>query len=47
MRHGFCSRDRRGSYRVIYRTTDDAVEVLAVLHGAQKLPPTPPTGDDE
>lgn len=35
----------RGSYRVIYRTTTHAVEVLSVLHGAQKLPSTPPTGE--
>ncbi|MFP4597788.1 MAG: type II toxin-antitoxin system RelE/ParE family toxin [Persicimonas sp.] len=34
----------RGSYRVIYRLTNGAVEVLSVLHGAQKLPSTPPAG---
>jgi plasmid stabilization system protein ParE len=37
----------RGAYRVIYRIIDDAVEVLAVLHGAQKLPSTPPSGEAE
>ena len=29
----------QGSYRVIYRRRVDAVEVLAVIHGARRLPP--------
>ena len=29
----------QGSYRVIYRRGADAVEVLAVIHGARRLPP--------
>jgi plasmid stabilization system protein ParE len=28
-----------GSYRIIYRVVGDAVEVLAVIHGARMLPP--------
>jgi toxin ParE1/3/4 len=26
------------SYRLIYRTTDDRVEILTVIHGARLLP---------
>jgi toxin ParE1/3/4 len=29
----------QGSYRVIYRRAADTVEVLAVIHGARRLPP--------
>lgn len=28
-------------YRIIYRVKAERVEVLAVLHGAQRLPPAP------
>ena len=28
-----------GSYRVIYRRGSDAIEFLAVIHGARRLPP--------
>ncbi|MEA1950673.1 MAG: type II toxin-antitoxin system RelE/ParE family toxin [Planctomycetota bacterium] len=28
-------------YRLIYRVTSDRVDVLAVVHGAQMLPPKP------
>ncbi len=30
-------------YRILYRVTGDLVEVLAVIHGARRLPRTPPT----
>lgn len=30
-----------GQYRLIYRVKSDTVEVLAVIHGARQLPPTP------
>jgi plasmid stabilization system protein ParE len=29
-------------YRIIYRTGTDRVDVLAVVHGARRLPRTPP-----
>jgi toxin ParE1/3/4 len=29
-------------YRIIYRVSTDRVEILAVLHGARRLPPNPP-----
>ena len=29
----------QGAYRVIYRRGADAIQVLAVLHGARRLPP--------
>jgi plasmid stabilization system protein ParE len=29
----------QGSYRVIYRRRSDVIEVLAVIHGARRLPP--------
>ena len=29
----------RGNYRVVYRTTPDAVEVLAVVHTSRDFPP--------
>lgn len=28
-----------GSYRVIYRIKEEQIDVLAVMHSAQKLPP--------
>lgn len=28
-----------GSYRIIYRVTPDAVQILAVVHGARRFPP--------
>ena len=34
-----------GPYRLIYRKETDRVVVLAVIHGARLLPPTPPQGD--
>jgi plasmid stabilization system protein ParE len=30
------------SYRIIYRILPDRIDVLAVIHGAQLLPDTPP-----
>ncbi len=33
-----------GPYRLIYRTEPQRVAVLAVIHGARLLPPTPPPG---
>ena len=29
-------------YRIIYRATAECVEILAVVHGARRLPRTPP-----
>jgi toxin ParE1/3/4 len=29
-------------YRILYRVTEERVEVLAVIHGARRLPRTPP-----
>lgn len=29
-------------YRIIYRANSDRVEILAVVHGARRLPRTPP-----
>jgi plasmid stabilization system protein ParE len=31
-----------GQYRVIYEVTAKEIQVLAVIHGAQLLPPEPP-----
>jgi plasmid stabilization system protein ParE len=31
-----------GQYRVIYEVTAQEIHVLAVIHGAQLLPPEPP-----
>jgi hypothetical protein len=31
-----------GQYRVIYEVTASEIQVLAVIHGAQLLPPEPP-----
>jgi toxin ParE1/3/4 len=31
-----------GPYRVIYEVADKEIQVLAVIHGAQLLPPEPP-----
>ena len=31
-----------GQYRVIYEVTAREIQVLAVIHGAQLLPPEPP-----
>ena len=31
-----------GPYRIIYRTREEVVEVLAVVHGARLLPSIPP-----
>jgi plasmid stabilization system protein ParE len=31
-----------GQYRVIYEVTTTEIQVLAVIHGAQLLPPEPP-----
>ena len=28
-----------GKYRIIYRVNEDAVDILAVIHGVQQLPP--------
>jgi plasmid stabilization system protein ParE len=28
-----------GAYRVVYRVTPDAVQILAVVHGARRFPP--------
>lgn len=28
-----------GSYRIIYRIKDEQIDVLAVVHSAQELPP--------
>lgn len=30
------------SYRIIYQVSTDRVDILAILHGARRLPPTPP-----
>ena len=35
-----------GPYRVIYRTEEHRVVVLAVIHGARLLPPEPPPSSD-
>ena len=32
-----------GPYRMIYRIEADGIDVLAVIHGAQPLPPEPPS----
>jgi plasmid stabilization system protein ParE len=29
-------------YRIIYRTSPERVEILAVIHGARRLPSSPP-----
>jgi plasmid stabilization system protein ParE len=29
-------------YRIVYRVTTDRVEVVAILHGARRMPGTPP-----
>lgn len=29
-----------GAYRIVYRVTPDAVQILAVVHGARQFPPT-------
>lgn len=29
-----------GAYRIVYRVTPDAVQILAVVHGAGRFPPT-------
>jgi plasmid stabilization system protein ParE len=29
-----------GAYRIVYRVTPDAVQILAVVHGARRFPPT-------
>ena len=29
-----------GAYRIVYRVTPDAIQVLAVVHGARRFPPT-------
>ncbi len=40
----YCHDDLRevleGSYRIIYRVSQDRAEIAAVIHGAQTLPPT-------
>lgn len=28
-----------GAYRIVYRVTPDAVQILAVVHGARRFPP--------
>ncbi len=28
-----------GAYRIVYRVTPDAVQILAVVHGARRSPP--------
>ena len=32
-----------GPYRIVYRIQNDGVQVLSVIHGAQILPPEPPS----
>jgi plasmid stabilization system protein ParE len=29
-------------YRIVYRVTTDRIEVVAIIHGARRLPRTPP-----
>ncbi len=31
-----------GSYRIIYRLRDDAVEIVTIIHAARLPPPSPP-----
>jgi toxin ParE1/3/4 len=28
-----------GAYRIVYRVTPDALQILAVVHGARRFPP--------
>ena len=32
------------SFRLIYLVLDDEVRILTIIHGAQLIPPNPPTG---
>lgn len=31
-----------GAYRIVYRVTPDAVQILAVVHGVRRFPPAEP-----
>ena len=34
-----------GDYRIVYRLRDDDIEIVAIAHAAQLLPPTPPVSE--